>query len=121
MALHHVLSGVFAALSKNLRVLLLHILLLLHVGRLVPDYVRQLVICIALSLSLNLLRIVLLLQVGRLVPDYVRQLVASIAPNGQQLVAAFGIPDHLVAAPIAGQWELYNTYDNQGELTANRQ
>jgi hypothetical protein len=61
------------------------------------------------------------LQVGRLVPDYVRQLVASIAPNGQQLVAAFGIPDHLVAAPIAGQWELYNTYDNQGELTANRQ
>jgi hypothetical protein len=62
-----------------------------------------------------------LLQVGRLVPGYVRQLVASIAPNGQQLVAAFGIPDHLVAAPIAGQWELYNTYDNQGELTANRQ
>jgi acyl-CoA oxidase len=60
-------------------------------------------------------------KVGRLVPDYVRQLVASIAPNGQQLVAAFGIPDHLVAAPIAGQWELYNTYDNQGELTANRQ
>uniref|UniRef100_A0A383WDA5 Acyl-coenzyme A oxidase n=1 Tax=Tetradesmus obliquus TaxID=3088 RepID=A0A383WDA5_TETOB len=60
-------------------------------------------------------------KVGQLVPDYVRQLVAAIAPNGQQLVAAFGIPDHLVAAPIAGQWELYNTYDNQGELTANRQ
>ncbi|KAF6250062.1 hypothetical protein COO60DRAFT_1706247 [Scenedesmus sp. NREL 46B-D3] len=60
-------------------------------------------------------------KVGRLVPDFVRQLVAGIAPNGQQLVAAFGIPDHLVAAPIAGQWELYNTYDNQGELTADRQ
>lgn len=59
-------------------------------------------------------------QVGRLVPDFVRQLVSSIGPNAQQLVNAFGIPDHLVAAPIAGNWELYNTYDNQGELLARR-
>lgn len=55
-------------------------------------------------------------QVARLVPDYVRSLVASIAPHTQQVVASFGIPDELVAAPIAANWERYNTYDNQGEL-----
>ena len=49
-------------------------------------------------------------------PDYVRQLVAVVAPNAQQLVNAFGIPDRLVAAPVAGNWEAYNKYDNQGEL-----
>ncbi len=31
-------------------------------------------------------------------------------------VDAFGIPDHLVAAPIAGDWESYNAGDNRGEL-----
>jgi hypothetical protein len=31
-------------------------------------------------------------------------------------VDAFGIPDHLVAAPIAGDWETYNARDNRGEL-----
>lgn len=57
-----------------------------------------------------------LLQVARLVPDYVRSLVAAVAPHAQQVVAAFGIPDALVAAPIALNWEAYNSYDNQGEL-----
>ena len=31
-------------------------------------------------------------------------------------VEAFGIPDHLVAAPIAADWESYNATDNRGEL-----
>ena len=31
-------------------------------------------------------------------------------------VDAFGIPDHLVAAPIAADWEAYNAVDNRGEL-----
>lgn len=55
-------------------------------------------------------------QVARLVPDYVRSLVASVAPHTQQLVNALGVPDGLVQAPIAGNWEAYNTVDNQGEL-----
>eukprot|EP00879_Flechtneria_rotunda_P002191 GHRR01002377.1.p1 GENE.GHRR01002377.1~~GHRR01002377.1.p1 ORF type:complete len:601 (+),score=233.83 GHRR01002377.1:928-2730(+) len=55
-------------------------------------------------------------KVGRLVPGYVRHLVDVIGPNALQLVNAFGIPEHLVAAPIAANWEQYNTYDNQGEL-----
>lgn len=29
-------------------------------------------------------------------------------PQAQALVDSFGIPDHLVAAPIAGDWEKYN-------------
>jgi hypothetical protein len=27
----------------------------------------------------------------------------------------------VMAMPMCRQWELYNMYDNQGELTANRQ
>ena len=37
--------------------------------------------------------------------------------HSQAVVEAFGIPDHLVAAPIAGDWERYNRVDNKGELT----
>ena len=40
----------------------------------------------------------------------------KLAPFGQQLVESFGIPTHLVAAPIAEDWEGYNVTDNQGEL-----
>jgi hypothetical protein len=32
------------------------------------------------------------------------------------LIDCFGIPEHLVAAPIAGDWARYNEADNQGEL-----
>ena len=32
------------------------------------------------------------------------------------LVKAFGIPDHMVAAPAGGDWVEYNQTDNQGEL-----
>lgn len=53
---------------------------------------------------------------AQLVPEAVRGLVAGLGPYGQALVDAFGIPDHLVAAPIAGDWERYNRVDNKGEL-----
>lgn len=49
-------------------------------------------------------------------PDTVRALVHQVGPQAVALVAAFGIPDHLVAAPIAANWESYNAVDNQGEL-----
>jgi len=55
-------------------------------------------------------------KIGRMVPDTVRKLVHKVGPQAQVLVGAFGIPDHLVAAPIAADWEQYNRYDNQGEL-----
>lgn len=49
-----------------------------------------------------------------------RELCVKLAPSGQQLVDSFGIPLHLVAAPIAEDWEGYNVTDNQGELITTR-
>lgn len=53
---------------------------------------------------------------GLSVPAAVRTLCQTLGPSAQQLMEAFGIPDHLVAAPIAGDWEAYNAVDNRGEL-----
>ncbi|KAK9840200.1 hypothetical protein WJX74_005380 [Apatococcus lobatus] len=50
------------------------------------------------------------------IPNLIRSSVADLAPNAQGLVDAFGIPEHLVAAPIAADWETYNAVDNRGEL-----
>ena len=36
--------------------------------------------------------------------------------NIDSLIEGFDIPDHMNHAPIAGDWEDYNTYDNQGEV-----
>jgi len=49
-------------------------------------------------------------QVARLISPQARRLVAAIAPQAQAVAAAFGIPDYLVAAPIAGNWEFYNRW-----------
>lgn len=45
-----------------------------------------------------------------------RALCAELAPSSQRVIDSFGIPSHLVAAPIAVDWEMYNKVDNQGEL-----
>lgn len=45
-----------------------------------------------------------------------RDLCKELAPSGQRLCDSFGIPDHLIAAPIATNWVDYNKVDNQGEL-----
>lgn len=55
-------------------------------------------------------------QLGGKVAPGVRALCTSLGPSAQPLVDSFGIPDHLVAAPIASDWETYNKVDNQGEL-----
>ena len=39
-----------------------------------------------------------------------------LAPHAGTLVEGFGIPRHLITAPIALDWEKYNTVDNQGEI-----
>ena len=46
----------------------------------------------------------------------VRNLCKQLAPLSLQLVEAFGIPDWILAAPLAADWESYNEQDNQGEL-----
>lgn len=45
-----------------------------------------------------------------------RQLCAELAPHWQEVIAGFGIPDYLVAAPAAGDWEKFNAVDNRGEV-----
>jgi hypothetical protein len=63
-------------------------------------------------------------KVGRLVAPQVRRVVAAVAPRCQGLVNAFGIPDYLVAAPIAADWEFYNRClgvgGSRGERAAGR-
>ncbi|KAL6056786.1 acyl-Coenzyme A oxidase [Balamuthia mandrillaris] len=52
---------------------------------------------------------------GRLVGDHIRVLCAELAPQALHLVDAFGIPDHMVQAPIALDWQKFNEVDNVGE------
>ena len=47
-----------------------------------------------------------------------RKLCAEIAPLSMDLVDAFGLPEEVLAAPIASDWVKYNEIDNQGELSA---
>lgn len=54
--------------------------------------------------------------VGRLVKEGVRKLCKEIAPMSESIVNSFGIPDHLVAAPIAFDWAKFNEIDNRGEI-----
>ncbi|KAK9806580.1 hypothetical protein WJX73_004625 [Symbiochloris irregularis] len=59
------------------------------------------------------------LKFAKEVPLEIRALCQELAPSSQALVDSFGIPDHLVAAPIATDWEGYNRVDNQGELSGS--
>lgn len=54
--------------------------------------------------------------VAAALPLRVRQLCAQLAPSLHTIVDAFAIPDHLIAAPIAGDWAKFNVGDNQGEV-----
>eukprot|EP00186_Timspurckia_oligopyrenoides_P000016 CAMPEP_0182441106 /NCGR_PEP_ID=MMETSP1172-20130603/43_1 /TAXON_ID=708627 /ORGANISM="Timspurckia oligopyrenoides, Strain CCMP3278" /LENGTH=700 /DNA_ID=CAMNT_0024635251 /DNA_START=106 /DNA_END=2209 /DNA_ORIENTATION=- len=46
------------------------------------------------------------------------ELCAKIGTQLPHLVDAFGIPEKLIAAPIAADWVAYNEHDNQGEHVA---
>lgn len=59
-------------------------------------------------------------RMGRQVVEDMRQRCQTLSNHSMSLVSAFGIPEHLVAAPIADDWERYNQYDNQGELVGEQ-
>jgi len=44
-----------------------------------------------------------------------RDMCRELAHQSLHLADAFNIPDHLIQAPIALDWEKYNLTDNQGE------
>lgn len=72
--------------------------------------------CIERDLGWYLTNQVLTLEQGKGVSDEVRRLCTELAPHALNLAAGFGYPDHIIAAPIALDWEEYNAHDNQGEL-----
>lgn len=51
---------------------------------------------------------------GRAVSAALRTLCAELAPHYTLLVDSFGIPEHLVCAPIAADWERYNEVGGSG-------
>lgn len=57
-------------------------------------------------------------DIAAIVEDRLSQAVADLAPDAIPLVAGFGIPEELLYAPIAIDWERYNEYDNRGELVS---
>ena len=60
-------------------------------------------------------------KMGRKVSENTRALCEKIAPNAIGLIDAFGIPEHMRHAPIAGDWIAYNKTDNFGELLPEMQ
>jgi acyl-CoA oxidase len=60
-------------------------------------------------------------RMGKKVSVMARGLCQKIAPDAIDLVNAFGIPDHMRHAPIAGDWIGYNKTDNFGELMPEMQ
>jgi acyl-CoA oxidase len=55
-------------------------------------------------------------EVARAVPDTVRELCSKVAMSWRTVVDAFQIPQTIARAPIAGDWTLYNSADNRGEV-----
>jgi acyl-CoA oxidase len=53
---------------------------------------------------------------GAKVEDALSTAVAVLAPDAHPVVEGFAIPEQLLYAPIALDWERYNEYDNKGEL-----
>ena len=48
--------------------------------------------------------------------DHYDRLIKEIAPDALALADGFGITDEMLSAPIARDWELFNSYDNAGEM-----
>lgn len=55
-------------------------------------------------------------EAGSEVPRSARRLCAMVSKRWKDVVDGFGIPNHLVNAPIAGDWTKYNSVDNRGEV-----
>lgn len=72
--------------------------------------------CIETDMSWFLCSELLSIEQGKAIRILSAELCRDLGKISPELVKAFGIPDHLVAAPIAENWQEYNKYDNQGEL-----
>ncbi|KAI9595005.1 acyl-CoA oxidase [Syncephalis fuscata] len=57
---------------------------------------------------------------GGQVSDQLSNYIRELAPRTLTILDGFAIPDELLFAPIALDWERYNEYDNHGELVGNK-
>ena len=55
-------------------------------------------------------------SVAKEIPERVREMCAKVSGQWDVVVQAFGIPERLASAPIAGDWTRYNIVDNDGEV-----
>ena len=72
--------------------------------------------CVERELSWYLTEGVLAMPIAKGVAPTARALCAQVGSDMAFYTQAFGIPEHLVCAPIAGDWEAFNEGDNRGEI-----
>jgi len=68
------------------------------------------------SMAWFLMEGILSREQGLQVVEYSIALCKEVAPEILNIVNAFGYPEHAIQAPIASDWEQYNTYNNIGEI-----
>jgi len=59
---------------------------------------------------------VISLENAKLVKSEFNALCAKVADICPELVTSFGIPEEILSAPIARDWQGFNQYDNRGEV-----
>ena len=75
-----------------------------------------LVDCIERSLDFYMINKLLTVEQGALMKHMKTETVKDLSPHLLKLVESFGIPNELLYAPIANEWELYNASNNEGEI-----
>ena len=75
-----------------------------------------LVDCIERNLDFYLINKLLTVDQGALMKHTKTETVKELSPHLLKLVDSFGIPNELLYAPIANEWELYNASNNEGEI-----
>jgi len=71
--------------------------------------------CLDRDLAWFLVQQMLSPEEGKATKVRLSELCKELAPQALNLVDAFGVPDHIVQAPIALDWEKFNVSDNRGE------
>ena len=97
-----VLDG--GGLSSTLHSLLQSVLVLYGVSRLESD------------LAWFMCEGVISQEAAKAVVPTARELCSMLAPHWRELIDSFGIPEYLIAAPAAADWEKFNDVDNRGEV-----
>ena len=71
------------------------------------------------NLDFFLINKILTIEQGAMLKSKQSELVKWISPHLLDIVDSFGIPNELLYAPIANEWETFNAGDNQGEIKGN--